>query len=130
MTHPFSAPAHPPPPILFDQSLRAALNQLVKGAQVESFGEEIRCLENGQEVHKRNRIKCLDPRMEGGFLVVGGRLQKAQALPYKTQHPKIIDSHHELAQLIIEDMHRTYHDPLTEHLLNQIRQDYWIIHCR
>ena len=130
MTHPFSAPAHPPPPILFDQSLRAALNQLVKGAQVESFGEEIRCLENGQEVHKRNRIKSLDPRMEGGFLVVGGRLQKAQALPYKTQHPKIIDSHHELAQLIIEDMHRTYHDPLTEHLLNQIRQDYWIIHCR
>ena len=106
--------------------LRAAQNQLVKRAQVESFGEEIRRLENGQEVHKRNRIKSLDPRMEGGFLVVGGRLQKAQALPYKTQHPKIIDSHHELAQLIIED----YHDPLTEHLLNQIRQDYWIIHCR
>ena len=126
MTHPLSAPAHPP--ILFDQSLRAAQTQLVKGAQVESFGEEIRCLENGQEVHKRRRIKSLDPRMEGGFLVVGGRLQKAQALPYKTRHPKIIDSHHELAQLIIEDMHCTYHNPPTEHLLNQIRQDYWIIH--
>ena len=106
--------------------LRAAQNQLVKRAQVESFGEEIRCLENGQEVHKRRRIKSLDPRMEGGFLVVGGRLRKEKALPYKTRHPKIIDSHHELAQLIIED----YHDPLTEHLLNQIRQDYWIIHCR
>ena len=126
MTHPLSAPAHPP--LLFDQSLRAAQNQLVKGAQVESFGEEIRCLENGQEAHKRSRIKSLDPRMEGGFLVVGGRLQKAQALPYKTRHPKIIDSHHELAQLIIEDMHCTYHNPPTEHLLNQIRQDYWIIH--
>ena len=49
--------------------LRAAQNQLVKRAQVESFGEEIRCLENGQEVHKRRRIKSLDPRMEGGFLV-------------------------------------------------------------
>ena len=126
MTHPLSAPAHPP--ILFDQSLRAAQTQLVKGAQVECFGEEIRCLENGQEAHKRSRIKSLDPRMEGGFLVVGGRLQKAQALPYKTRHPKIIDSHHELAQLITEEMHRTYHDPPTEHLLNQIRQDYWIIH--
>ena len=112
--------------------LRAAQNQLVKRAQVESFGEEIRCLENGQEVHKRRRIKSLDPRMEGGFLVVGGRLQKAQAFPYKTRHPKIIDSHHELAQLIIEDkeMHRTYHHPPTEHLLNLIRQDYWIIRCR
>ena len=110
--------------------LRAAQKQLVKRAQVESFGEGIRCLENGQEVHKRRRIKSLDPRMEGGFLVVGGRLRKEKALPYKTRHPKIIDSHHELAQLIIEDMHCTYHNPPTEHSLNQIRQDYWIIHCR
>ena len=104
--------------------LRTAQNQLVRRAQVESFGEEIRCLENGQEVHKRSRVKSLDPRVEGGFLVVGGRLQKAQAPPYKTRHPKIIDSHHELAQLIIEDMHRTYHRQPTEHLLNLIRQDY------
>ena len=57
-------------------------------------------------------------------------MQKAQALPYKTRHPKIIDSHHELAQLITEDMHRTYHHSPKEHLLNLIRQDYWIIHCR
>ena len=110
--------------------LRAAQNQLVKRAQVESFGEEIRCLENGQEVHKRSRIKSLDPRMEGCFLVVSGRLQKVQALPYKTRHPKLIDSHHELAQVITEDMHRTYHHATTEHLLNLIRQHYWIIHCR
>ena len=95
----------------------------MKRARVESSGEEIRCLENGQEVHKRSRIK-------GGFLVVGGRLQKAQALSYKTRHPKIIDSHHELAQLITEDMHRTYQHSPNEHLLNLIRQDYWIIHCR
>ncbi|XP_073240218.1 uncharacterized protein [Porites lutea] len=106
--------------------VRAAQSQLVKRAQVESFGEGIRCLGNGQEVHKRSRIKSLDPRMVGGLLVVGGRLQNARAFPYKTRHPKIIDSHHELAQLIIEDkeMHRTYHHPPTEHLLNLIRQDY------
>ena len=72
---------------------------------------------HGQEVHKRSRIKSLDLRMEGRFLVVGGRLQKAQTLPYKTRHPKIIDSHHEFA----------HHNPPTEHLLNQII--HWIIHC-
>ena len=77
--------------------LRAAQSHPVKRALVEFFGEEIRCLENGQEVHKRSRIKSLDPRMEGGFLVVGGRLQNPQALPYTTRHPKIKDSHHELA---------------------------------
>ena len=27
-------------------------------------------------------------------------------------------------------MHRSYHGPPTEHLLNQIRQEYWIIHDR
>ena len=30
----------------------------------------------------------LDSRMEGGFLVVSGGLQKAQALPYKARHPR------------------------------------------
>ena len=95
--------------------LRAAQSQLVKRAQVESFGEEIRCLGNDREVHKRRRIKSLDPRMVGGLLVVGGRLQNEQSFAYKTRHPKIIDSHHELAQLIIEYIHRTYHHPPTEH---------------
>ena len=109
--------------------LRSVQNYLlVKRDQFESFDEEIECLKRGQEIHKRSRIKCLDPRMEDGFLLVGGRLQKARSLPYKTRHPKIIDSHHELAHLIIEEMHHSYHHPPTEHLLNQIRQEYWIIH--
>ena len=56
-------------------------------AQVESFGEEIQCLLIGEEIHKKSRIKSLDPRLEDGFLVVGGRLQRAQCLPYRTRHP-------------------------------------------
>ena len=68
--------------------LRAAQSHLVKRAQVESFGEEMRCLENGQEVHKRSRIKSLDPRMEGGFLVVGGRLQKIPSPPLQDTTPE------------------------------------------
>jgi len=81
---------------LTSTELRAAQNYPVKRAQVESFGEEIECLKRGQEIHKQSRIKSLDPRMEDGFLVVGGRLGKAQSLPYKMRHPKIIDSRHEL----------------------------------
>ena len=59
--------------------LRAGKSYLVKRAQVELFGEEIQCLEVGEEIHKKSRIESLDPRMEGGFLhvVVGGRLQRA-----------------------------------------------------
>ncbi|KAL9955325.1 hypothetical protein ACROYT_G036632 [Oculina patagonica] len=109
--------------------LRAAQNYLFKRAQVESFSEEIQCLEMGQEVHKKSRIKSLDPKMEDGFLVVGGRLPRAHCFPYKARHPKIIGAHHDLAQLIIEEMHRTYHHPPTEHLSNQISRNsvvfYW-----
>ena len=115
---------------LTSNELRASQNYLVKRAQVESFSDEIQCLEMGQEIHKKSRIKSLDPRLEDGFLVVGGRLQRAQCLPYRARYPKIIDSHHELAQLIVEEMHRIYHHPPTEHLHNQIRQEYWIIHGR
>ena len=68
--------------------LRAAQSHPVKKALVEFFGEEIRCLENGQEVHKRSRIKSLDPRMEGGFLVVGGRLQKTPSPPLHDTTPE------------------------------------------
>ena len=101
--------------------LRAAQNYLVKRAQVDSFSDEIQCLEMGQEIHKKSSIKYLDPRLEDGFLVVGGRLQNAHCLPYRARYPKIIDSHHELAQLIVEEMHRIYNHPPTEHLHNQIR---------
>ena len=63
-------------------------------------------------------------------MVVRRRLQKAQAIPYRKRHPKIIDSRPELPQLIIDEMHRSYYPPPTEYLLNQIRQAYWIIHGR
>ena len=113
--------------LLTSTELRGAQNYLAKRAQVESFSEEIECLKRGQEIHEQSRIKCLHPRMEDGFLVIGGRLGKVQSLPYKTWHPKIIDSCHELTQLVIEEMHHTYHHPPTENLLNLVRQEYWII---
>ena len=85
--------------------LRSAQNYLVKKAQLESFSEEMRRLERGQEIHKQSRLKSLDPRLEDRYLVVGGRLQKAQSIPYRARHPKIIDSRHELAELINNEMH-------------------------
>ena len=96
---------------LTSSELRAAQNYLVKRAQFVSFSQEIQCLEMGKEIHR-----------EDGFLVVGGRLQRAQCLPYKTRHPKIIDSRHELAQLIVEEIHQIYYHPPTEHLHNQVMQ--------
>lgn len=61
--------------------LRSAQNYLVKIVQAESFGEEMRRLEKAQEIHKQSRPKPLDLRLEDGYLVVSGRLQKAQYIP-------------------------------------------------
>ena len=44
-----------------------------------SVGAEI-CLERGQEIRKQSRLKSLDLRLEDGYLVVGGRLQKARSI--------------------------------------------------
>ena len=105
--------------------LGSAQNCLVKRAQAESFSGEVQLLEKGREIHKRRRIKALDPRLEDRYLVVSGRLQKAQAIPYRGRQPKIIDSRHELSQLIIiDEMHRSSYHPPTECQLNQIRQGY------
>ena len=70
--------------------LRSAQNYLVKKAQAESFGEEVWCLGRGQEIHKQSRLKSLDPRLEDRYLVISGKLQKAQSIPYHARHPKII----------------------------------------
>ena len=52
--------------------------ELRKGRKLSrSTTEEIVCLGRGQEIHKRSRIKSLDPRLEDGVLVVGGRLRRA-----------------------------------------------------
>ena len=67
------------------QELRSAQNYLVKRAHGESFGEEVQLLEKGREIHKRSRINSLDPRLEDGYLVVGERLPKFQAIPYCTR---------------------------------------------
>ena len=101
-----------------------AQNYLVTRVQVESFSDEVQCQEMGQEIHKKSGIKSLNPRWEDGFLSVGGRLQRARCLPYRTKYPKIIDLHHELAQLIVKEMHHIYHHPPTEHLCNQLRQEH------
>ena len=87
---------------LTSNELRAAQNYLVKKAQVESFSDEIQCREMGHEIHKKSKIKTLHAMLEDGLLVVGGRLQRAPCLPYRTRYPKIIDSYHELTQLIAE----------------------------
>ena len=60
--------------------LRSAQNYLVKRAQPESLGEEVQLLEKDREIHKRSRIKSLDPRLEDGYLVVGYRKPR----PYHT----------------------------------------------
>ena len=68
--------------------LRSAKNYLVKKAQAESFGEEMQHLEGDQNIHKQSMLKCFDLTLKNEYPVVRGRLQKAQSIPYYTQHPK------------------------------------------
>jgi hypothetical protein len=63
--------------------LNVAHDFLVKKAQSEPFEEELKILQKGSDVSKRSRLKAFDPRIERGFLVVGGRINRA-AIPYES----------------------------------------------
>ena len=69
---------------LRSSELKVVQSYPLRRAQAESFEEEIKCLETGKEIHKRSRIQSLDPKIEGGFLVVGGKIHRTDSLPYRT----------------------------------------------
>lgn len=111
------------------KELDNATRCLILRSQAESFPEEITALQNGKQVSTRSRLIKLDPKLENGTLVVGGRLNYAP-LPRITKHPIILDSKHDFVRLLLSDYHQSFSHPSTNYLLYAIRRRYWIISAR
>lgn len=94
--------------------------------QHECFAEEIRAVQNGNEL-KCSKIKKLNPFIDDcGLLRVGGRLTHSD-LEFNAKHQLLMPYDHFVTDLIIKRTHmNTMHGGpmLTE---AQIRQQYWII---
>lgn len=85
--------------------LKAAEIVVLKKIQKEVFAKEILELEKGNYVTRNNKLKGLSPYLEGGLILVAGRLRHAQ-IPKRQKHLLVLSTGHRIAKLILEHWHR------------------------
>ncbi|XP_073941239.1 uncharacterized protein [Choristoneura fumiferana] len=111
--------------ILTVDELQGALSFLIKTAQLESFPNEIACLESKRPLPTKSNLLSLNAFIdECQLLRVGGRIDKSNH-PYNKRHPILLDSKHHLTKLLFRFEHeRLMHAP-PQLLLTSIRDQYW-----
>ena len=107
--------------------LEEAEKTVLKRAQQEAYGTELRLLRAGQHLHKKSsNIADLSPVQDAdGILRVGGRLSNAP-LNNDARHPVLLPVGSDVARMIIHDQHRMLMHAGTDHTLNEVRQRFWI----
>ena len=70
-------------------------------------------------------IKVVPKSSEKGILRVGGRLKHAP-IPYQAKHPAILPKKHDIVPLILLHLHQRLNHSGVEHILAELRQQYWI----
>ena len=99
----------------------------VRRSQVDSFHSDFEALKSNKRLPVKSRLSALNPYVdEVGCLRVGGRLRKAP-LPEDSRHPLILDPKHEITHLIVMHHHLRLYCTSNKHVLNELRQKYWIL---
>ena len=102
-----------------------------QSVQREVFAEELAALKRGQNIPSTSKLLPLSPFVDScGLIRVGGRLQHASGLSYEAQHQVILPAKHEVTRLIITDRHKRLAHAGSEHVLSDIRQNFWILRGR
>ena len=116
--------------VLTSEEARNAELRLVKLVQGQTFSEEINKLRYCKFLSNNSSIRNLNPFLDkDGLLRVGGRLRHS-SLNFDQKYPILLPSQHRLTNLIVEHFHRKYFHAGPQALLNQIRQQFWIINGR
>ena len=98
----------------------------VRVSQEDSFHEDFQALKCNKPLPAASRLHALRPYVdEKGLLRVGGRLRKAPILE-TARHPLILCPKHEVTRLVVMYYHLRLYCPSDKHLLNELRQCYWI----
>ncbi|XP_062535483.1 uncharacterized protein LOC134204724 [Armigeres subalbatus] len=112
------------------QELVNANALLIRLAQQDVFGDEIKDLQRGNTVMKKSPIRRMCPFIDPeGILRVGGRLNLSQ-LPYQSKHPALLPKDHPFTRLIGEHYHRKLLHGGGRLLLSSIREEYWPLNGR
>ena len=140
------------------QEMEEAERSIIRHVQRDRFPSELRLLEVSKEevnpddgggemsknkddnscnqqkqpqkmINKSSTLANLDPEIQDGLLVVGGRLRNA-IIPQNAKHQVILPKDHHLSTLLIRHIHsRTKHQG-SNHVLSELRQKYWILKAR
>ncbi|XP_064107904.1 uncharacterized protein LOC135216464 [Macrobrachium nipponense] len=98
--------------------------------QREVFGDEVKALSRELSVGKSSPIYKLDPFLdsEDGLLKVGGRIRRSD-IPQSAKHPILLPKRHHVTTLLIRHEHELLAHSGRNHVLSNLRQEYWIINA-
>ncbi len=116
---------------LSPEEYRTAALSWVGKAQTEAFAKETACLKNHQAVDSKSQLLPLMPVYDEvfGVIRVGGRLRKA-AIPEEAKYQKILPRDHVITRLLASDTHWRIMHGGEEHLIAELRREYWPIGAR
>ena len=84
---------------LSTSELKDAEAVILKHVQANAFAKEIDCILKNKRIPRRSSILSLDPIMQDGIVVVGGRLDYSNLRLF--QHPVILPKDHRVSKLIV-----------------------------
>ncbi|XP_052752614.1 uncharacterized protein LOC128201063 [Galleria mellonella] len=111
--------------------MKAAERHVLQRVQQDSFREEIQCITRSQPIAKSSRLSKLSPMMgEDNLLRLYGRIKAVQNVDTDVRFPILLDGHHPVVRLLVQYFHRKAGHANNETVINEIRQQYWLLHLR
>ena len=110
--------------VLTTGEIQAAEISLIKDVQGRVFSHELACLKAGKGVSSSSSLLKLAPMLQGGLIVVGGRLGLSD-LPEGQKHPIILPKKHLLSVAVLTHVHRRAHLG-SEWVLTQVKEKFHI----
>lgn len=116
---------------LLARDVKNAKDFLLKQSQRDAFKEDLACLESGRVMSKKSRLLRLCPQLdEEGFLRASGRISAVAGVTTEVIKPMILDGRHPTVRLLIYDCHIKALHANNETVVNNLRQQYSILHLR
>lgn len=104
-----------------------AEDYLLQRSQRESFPEDWKRLEHGQEITSSSKILTLSPVFRDGFIRMDGRVTSDDGIALQ---PIILDSKNDIVKLLIRHYHERSGHNGRERLINDLREKFWITNIR
>lgn len=106
--------------------MRKATMYWAKCAQEEFFSKEMKGITGPEKkIPSNSKLLELNPRLEDGVLLVGGRIDQAD-LPHERRHPIIVPPDSRLCWLILHQAHQATLHGAAQVMIRYIRNEYWI----